>query len=104
MSEICQDLPPSKPVQVNAEKLLGWRSGKLVFSRTMLSEITGEIGRYYDIDLSIGTPGLGNKTLTGVFDRLPLNKVLYSICSTLDIRYRYENGQYIFYKESVPDK
>ncbi len=98
ISEISPYQPPTKPLSVRSEELLGWRSGKLVFRRTTLSEIAGEIGRYYDIDMTIENPELGTNTITGLFDRLPLNKVLYSICSTLDIRYRYENGQYIFYK------
>jgi transmembrane sensor len=102
MSEISQDQPPSKPRLINPEELLGWRSGKLIFRHTMLSEIMGEIGRYYDIDIAIENPELKTKTMTAVFDRLPLNKLLYSICATLDIQYRYENGLYIFYKKNIP--
>ena len=98
MSEIYNNQPPSKPQSINAIEWLGWRSGKLVFKRATLSEVSGEIGRYYDIDISIEDPNIMTKTMTAVFDRLPLNKVLYSLCSTLDIQYRYENGKYILYK------
>jgi transmembrane sensor len=103
MSEISQNQPPSNPRSVNVEELLGWRSGKLVFNRTMLSELAGELERYYDIDITIENPKLETKTITAVFDRLPLKNVLYSICSTLDIQYKYENGMYTFYKELMPD-
>ena len=103
MSEISQNQPPSKPRSVNVEELLGWRSGKLVFNRTMLSELAGEIERYYDVDITIEDQKLETKTITAVFDRLPLRNILYSICSTLDIQYKYENGKYIFYKELMPD-
>lgn len=99
MSEIFHNQPPSKPRAVNAEELLGWRSGKLVFKRTALSELAGEIGRYYDVNISIENPELEKKTMTAVFDGLPLKNVLYSICATLDIEYKYENGMYIFYKK-----
>ncbi|MBN2423672.1 MAG: FecR domain-containing protein [Calditrichaceae bacterium] len=98
MSEIYDNHPPSKPQLINAKEWLGWRSGKLVFKRATLSEVSGEIGRYYDIEISIQDPSLMTMTITAVFDRLPLNKVLYSLCSTLDIQYRYENGNYILYK------
>lgn len=103
MSEIYQNRPPSKPRIVNAKNLLGWRTGKLVFNRTMLSELAGEIGRYYDIVITIENPELETKTITAVFDRLPLEKVLYSICLTLDIKQRYEHGLYILYKENAVD-
>jgi transmembrane sensor len=103
MSEIYQNKPPSKPRMVNTKRLLGWRIGKLVFNRTMLSELAGEIGRYYDIDIAIENPELETKTITAVFDRLPLEKVLYSICLTLDIKQRYEHGLYILYKENAVD-
>lgn len=98
MSEINQNRAPTKPHLVNAEELLGWRTGNMVFRSAMLSEIAGEICRYYDVNIKIENPELETKTLTAIFDRLPLNKVLYSICSALDIKYRYENGSYIFYK------
>lgn len=103
MSEISHNQPPSKARSVNAKELLGWRSGKLVFTHTMLSELAGEIGRYYDVDVAIENPELEKKTITAVFDRLSLKKVLYAICSTLDIQYKYQDGSYIFYKEHMPD-
>ena len=97
MSEIEQDQHPAQPHFVNAVEALGWREGKLVFTRTELSELAGEVGRYYDVDVSIKNPVLETKTITAVFDRLPLQQVLYAICSTLDIQYKVENGKYIFY-------
>ncbi|MBN1997163.1 FecR domain-containing protein [candidate division KSB1 bacterium] len=103
MSEISENQPPLKPWSVNAQELLGWRSGKLVFNHTKLSELAGEIGRWYDVDIFIKNKKLETKTITAVFDRLPLKKVLYSISSTLDIQYKYENGSYIFYDERLSD-
>ena len=99
MGEISHNQPPLKPKSINVEEWLGWRSGKLVFNRTPLSEIAGEIGRYYDVDIRVENPKLATKTMTAVFDRLPLKKVLYSICSTLDIQYKYENRSYLLYDE-----
>lgn len=98
MSEINGNHPPSKPQLINVKEWLGWRLGKLVFKRATLSEVSGEISRYYDIEISIEDPNLLAMTITAVFDRLPLNKVLYSLCSTLDIQYRFENDKYILYK------
>ena len=101
MSEISWKQLTSKPRFVNVEELLGWRSGKLVFKRTKLSELAGEIARYYDVDISIKNPKLEKKTITAVFDRLPLKHVLYAICSTLDLEYKYENGSFVFYEKRV---
>jgi transmembrane sensor len=98
MSEVRQNHSPLKPRSVDVQKLLGWRWGKLVFKRTTLHEVIGEISRYYDVDISIQGPQLQSRTITAVFDRLPLNKVLYSVCSSLNIQYRYNNGVYVLYK------
>ena len=103
LSEIIQNHAPTQPVAAASEELPGWRSGKLVFTRTMLSELVGEIGRYYDVRISIHNPKLKTKTLTAHFDRLPLQQVLYAICTTLEIRYQYENGSYVLYSEKKQD-
>lgn len=98
MSTLAHSNTPSVPEQVSTAQLLGWRQGKLVFERTCLPEILAELERYYDVPIHVDNRALNHKSLTATFDRLPIEKVLYSICQSLDVRYKNVDGVYVIYK------
>lgn len=91
---------PVEPQPVEANARLGWRHGRLVFERTKLAELARELERYYDVGILIENPELQSRSVTAAFERLPLEKVLYSIGNILDIHYKYENGLYVFYENN----
>lgn len=86
--------PPSKIQKVDADVYLGWMQGKLVFSRSSLREIADELQRKYDVRIDLLTLGIDTLTVTGSFQKQPLETVLRSICLTLDLQYAESNGVY----------
>ena len=99
MSRITGNMQPSAPQTVDAEYLLGWLEGKLVFERTPLNEIVSELERYYDVSIELEVAGLAQNTITASFENSPLEPVLSSICLTLGARYKFEADTYIITSE-----
>jgi transmembrane sensor len=74
-----------QPEPVNAETLLGWIRGDLVFEKTPLHEIITELENRYDVEISIASPDLAYKTLTATFRDLAIDQVLRSISLTMGV-------------------
>ena len=79
------DLLRLQPEPVNAETLLGWIRGDLVFEKTPLHEIITELENRYDVEISIASPDLAYKTLTATFRDLAIDQVLRSISLTMGV-------------------
>jgi ferric-dicitrate binding protein FerR (iron transport regulator) len=86
MSAVMGDTAPLDRREVDTEWILGWLKGRLVFERTSLFEITGELERTFDLKIRLKSEDLADKTLTGSFDGLSAQEVIDSICLTLDMR------------------
>lgn len=92
-SKVVEAMPPSEPENVNAEEMLGWMNGRIVFNGTVLDEIAGELERYYDVKITFGNDKISGYSLTGSFENEEIDTVLAKICLALDLKYiEHENG------------
>lgn len=93
-SKVVANLLPEEPTKVNADKLLGWMDGKMVFENSSLNEITNELERYYDIKITLENLELSKYNLTGTFDNEEIDTVLTKICLALNIKYLEGRNSY----------
>lgn len=85
----------SKPVAVNLDQLLAWRSNKFSFNHAPLRQVIREIERYYNIDIVAGNDSLLNRKLTGVFKTDSLDQIFSVISMTLDVKIEYKGRRVI---------
>ncbi len=90
--------PPTPPETVAANRLLGWRSGKLVFEAAPLREILAELQWKYNVTIVLDAPGAGEKTINAVFHTPTLESVLRSVCESLNLQYRQDAERFIVSK------
>lgn len=62
-----------------------WLDGKLVFTRTPLIQVMGELARYHDIEFTFASPDLGQLKLSGTFGVRDLPLFLYTLAATLPV-------------------
>ncbi|MDZ7288383.1 MAG: FecR domain-containing protein [candidate division KSB1 bacterium] len=86
---------PEPPRMVDAEHLLGWLEGMIVFDQTPLAEVIAELQRVYNISIELSNPALGQATITGSFRHKPIESVLTSICLALNLQYTKEADRYV---------
>ncbi len=85
---------PTIPESINTGFLLGWIQGNLVFDKTPLYSVTGELEKHYNVPITIKEDTLRNYILTGSFKNISIDSVLSMICLALDIKYVKQNGIY----------
>lgn len=93
-SKVIASLSPEEPLKVNADKLLGWLDGEIVFENSSLSEIASELERYYNINITLDNPELKKYNLTGTFNNEEIDTVLTKICLALNIKYTEGTSSY----------
>jgi len=86
-SIITKSSKPSAPENVNADYLLGWMDNKLVFNRTSLNEIVGELERFYNVKVALEDNKLSDLSLTGSFEDPEVDNVLNMICLALGLEH-----------------
>jgi ferric-dicitrate binding protein FerR (iron transport regulator) len=92
----CQDQSnPELPKSIDADHLLGWLEGKIVFEQTPLAEVVAELQRVYNVAIELSNPALGVNTITGSFHNKPIEAVLASICLTLNLQYHQQAGKFV---------
>ena len=99
-SIITKNSSPSQPQNVNADYLLGWLDNKLVFNRTPLNEIAGELERFYNVKIKLADNDLKNLTLTGSFWNQKADSVLSMICLALNLEFTKTSGSINHEQES----
>jgi len=78
---------------VSLEQALAWTDGRLVFQDTPLAEVASRLARWYDVEVTLGSPSLGALRVTGSFRDEPANAVLDAIARSLGLRLvRGESG------------
>jgi transmembrane sensor len=92
------DKNPGPVLTVDTDTLLGWREGRIVFNETHLQEVIAELHRIYDVEIELGSSGLDELSISGTFQKKPLEEVLDAICLTLGIKYRIDANMYILYR------
>jgi ferric-dicitrate binding protein FerR (iron transport regulator) len=86
--------------KVNPEAFSGWRSRKLVFNNTPLTEILGQIEQTYGTKVIITDPGLLDRTFTGTFPNDNLPVLLRTLKKAFQVQI-HQKGQIItFHKET----
>ncbi len=86
---------PEPPRAIDAGHALGWLEGRLVFDQASLAEVVEELQRVYNVKIELAHPRLAQNTITGSFNRKPVESVLASICLTLNLQHRQEAGKHI---------
>ncbi|MBN2414738.1 FecR domain-containing protein [bacterium] len=94
MSEIVGAAAPEEPVQVDAEEMLGWLDGRLVFLQTPLPEVLEDLEHAYDVRFVLADTTLENRTLTAVFEQTSFETVLSAICLTMGVQYDSHENVY----------
>lgn len=64
---------------ISAARASAWREGKLYFDDAQLSEVLASVNRYFQKPLVVSNPGMGKRTVTGMFQAGDLNAVLMSL-------------------------
>jgi ferric-dicitrate binding protein FerR (iron transport regulator) len=86
---------PELPKSIDADHLLGWLEGKIVFEQTPLAEVVAELQRVYNVGIELSNPALGANTITGSFHNKPIETVLASICLTMNLQYQQQAGKFV---------
>ena len=98
-STIVGENEPSIPSHVDAERLLGWMEGKLVFNKSSLQEITGELARFYNLKFIIEDEELNDLTMTGSFKDEDPDTLLSMVCLALGVDYTRNGNEYVIKKK-----
>ncbi len=69
----------------NLEAYVGWTEGRLVFARTPLREVVQVLKRFYDLEIELAEPSLGDRQLTATFEEAPAYQVLQIIAATMKL-------------------
>ncbi|MNZ42110.1 fec operon regulator FecR [compost metagenome] len=57
-----------QPTRVDADKVVAWKDGRLVFERTPLREVLATLQRYREVPIHLDDPRLAELPVSGVFD------------------------------------
>ena len=75
-----------------------WKNGLLVFNATPLHELAAEIGRWYNVSISIKRKSLANIPLSVTLDaNVSINKLLNGLSLVGNFRYKLKDGQVVIY-------
>ncbi len=83
---------------VKLDRYLAWTDGRLVFDNTPLREALPQLGRWYDLDFTLGDSSLGTLPLTATFKNQPTADVLELLALTLGMRQERQAGTITFYR------
>ncbi|MEW6246203.1 MAG: FecR family protein [Nitrospirota bacterium] len=72
--------------EVDADRVVAWRRGRLVFDNQPLAEVLHELSRYSRGYILLPDPALQSVSVTGVFDTTHPDRALRTIEETLPIR------------------
>lgn len=99
--------PGQKAVLIKAQDLLSreefsdkdhytsWREGKLIFEDAPVDQVISSLSRYYNIDIKLSSESLETCRVTATFDPMPLEKVMYLLCFTLNAEYTHTGKKYV---------
>jgi transmembrane sensor len=63
-----------------------WIEGRLVFDDEPLSSVAAELSRWFDVDIRIASPALGNRSVSAVYNNPSLSGVIDALQATLGLR------------------
>jgi ferric-dicitrate binding protein FerR (iron transport regulator) len=97
MNQVVGDNAPGETRKVDADRLLGWIENRLTFESVPLEEVVEELERFHDIRIRIDNHRLARYPMTGEFHNMTVQKILESICLTLEASFRKEGEIYVIF-------
>jgi len=88
---------------VDLDRYLGWREGRLVFNSTPLPEVIDDLERQYGLRIALLDSELADRRLTTTFENQSFEDVLDVIALSLDIGYRRTDSTVVFGRSDRPD-
>ncbi|HZS59750.1 MAG TPA: FecR domain-containing protein [Gemmatimonadaceae bacterium] len=79
---------------------VSWTQGRLVFDRTPLREVARELGRMYDVDVTIADSSLERKLVKGAFTDESVDDVLRAVTFVVGARYE-RTGRSVVIRRAV---
>lgn len=80
---------------IDAKAQIGWLEGRILFNETGLQEVVEELGRIYDLKIELQNTNLQVLSISGSFEKKPIEEILEAICLTLDLRYEKVGGKFV---------
>jgi ferric-dicitrate binding protein FerR (iron transport regulator) len=94
---ICKDLYAPDPVRkINADKLLGWLNGILVFDEATIYEVEEELERTYNVEIDVVIQKFP-ETISGSFKEQSIDNVIEAVCMALGLNHVKEDDKYILF-------
>lgn len=79
----------------DAESLLAWAEGRLVFRDTPLGDVVAQLRRWYAAEVRLGDPALGERRVSASFQGEPLQQVVSLLALTLDLAAEREGEAFV---------
>lgn len=94
--EVARAMPGHAPTQqpVDARRVTSWIDGGLSFENEPLSSVARELSRWFDADIRIASPALGERRVSAVYHDPTLDGVVDALSATLGIR-AVRNGRVV---------
>ncbi len=86
---------------VDVERALAWRNGRLAFDERPLRDVARELERWYDIDIALGDSALANTPLTASFTNQSADQALAIVAGALGARVA-RNGRTVRFTTNSP--
>lgn len=80
---------------IDAAARIGWLENRIVFDETNLKEVVEELMRTYDVKIELSNSKLMELSISGSFEKKPIDQILEAICLTLDLQFNSEGGKYV---------
>ncbi|OLD60069.1 MAG: hypothetical protein AUF60_02830 [Gemmatimonadetes bacterium 13_1_20CM_69_28] len=87
----------SPPRRVDTRRYLAWTEGRLAFQDAPLRDVLPQLARWYDVDLTLGSPSLGDRHVTLSVRGEPVAQVLDAIALLAHARYERAGRSVTFY-------
>jgi transmembrane sensor len=71
---------------VDVGRALAWTKGELVFTGVPLRDVLAEVARWYDVDVRLTDPALGNRRVTASFANEPVDDILAALAAGFGAR------------------
>jgi ferric-dicitrate binding protein FerR (iron transport regulator) len=81
---------------------LAWMQGAFVFKDTPLGEVARELGRTYDVPVTIGDSALSEVRITASFGRLSLDEVVGAVALAAEAHVERHGRTIVFVRGAVP--
>jgi len=80
---------------VRVDSLLGWMSGRLVFSDAPLGTVVDDLRRWYDVDVQLGDPSIASLPFTGTLADVSPDAAVELVAAALGLKVRHEGTRVV---------